>query len=197
MNVKHYGIWSTTVAAFFLVSLNIGYVLPVKYVLFGQASEGKSYPISTVKAWENKIQTWDWVSGYRIEWRFPHTLLLHFDAKTPVAKQSDGLYIASDGDLFHLSGYDLPLVGIDVQLGHIPDALAILFGIQESIDVRYIHEDSSGIVLVETMRGDQVLFNGIEHPPDLLAVNDKVFNKKHNARCYVLHRYELVCGSRK
>lgn len=192
---KHARYWFIVVLAFFILSLNISYVLPVRFVFFGNDSPSRSYPMSTVASWERKLQEWDWVESYRLQWRFPHTLMMSFKAKTPAARQADGQYIAANGELFHLSGYDLPLVIIDVSKEHRLNAINMLFNIKHYMNIERIYEDASGVMLVDTKRGDRIVFPNIENLPDFLKISGWLKKKSYSQRCFVSHS-KLSCSHR-
>ena len=193
MSIKRYIYWGLFSLIFFFISIHINYFLPVKYVLFGNQSQSKEYPISTVHGWELKIQEWDWVSSYRMGWRFPSSLFLYFEAKKPIARYSDGRYVTNDGDLFHLTGYNLPLVGLEVQVAHLQKMVNLMSAWQDWFELDQISEFSSGVVMVKTKRGDNFYLGNIEESVDLVKLNKWLGRNTAPQRCFILPNEVLSC----
>ena len=168
-------------------------MLPVRYVFFGNDAESKTYPISTVRGWELKIQEWDWVDSYRMGWRFPSSLLLSFEAKHPVARQSDGRYVAKDGGLFHLSGYELPLIQLDVALEHLQKSVALITTWQEWLEISKVSESVSGVIQIETKRGDCFYLEDLNTSVDLASLQQWLHQQTVPQQCYILTNELLSC----
>lgn len=193
MNVKRYAYWVLCSLVFFLISTRVNYLLPVKYVFFGNDAQSKIYPISTVHGWELKIQEWDWVSSYRMGWRFPSSLLLSFEAKHPIARQPDGSYVAQDGGLFHLSGYDLPLIQLDVDSQHLKQGVALIATWQQWLDLESISESISGLVRIETKRGDSFYLETIDSHVSMPFLERWLSQQVLPQQCFILSSELISC----
>jgi len=166
-------------------------------VFFGNDAESKVYPISTVRGWELKIQEWDWVSSYRMGWRFPSSLFLSFEAKHPVARQPNGMYVAKDGSLFHLNGYDLPLMQLDVSSIHLPQSMMLIETWQEWLEIGKLSESISGLIQIETKRGDCFYLEDLSSSVDLELLKQWLSLQKFPQQCYILSSEVLSCEQRK
>lgn len=139
--------------AILLISLYVGYCLPVKEVWFGHQDSASFYPIATVSEWENKLQSMDWVDSYRMKWMYPANLSLVVDVKSPMAVLASGEYVASDASLFHMPNQVIKVPALDINQAHILDALQLVKNFELYDNIERIQEYSSGAVRAELSSG--------------------------------------------
>lgn len=175
-----------------LISWYAGYLLPVKEVWFGHQESTKAYPLATVKDWEDKIQSMDWVDSYRMRWVYPSSLALELDVKSPQAVLVSGEYVAMDASLFHMPNQMVDVPALDVDKGHIIDALTLVRYFELYDSVKHIQEFSSGAVKVKVSSGMTFVLPSMQFHkaiPPLLSMykgQQKHCNLVHNkyASCY-------------
>ena len=151
-----------TCIGFLGVSL-IDYALPVRYVWFGNQESIQNYGVSTVGHWNERISEWDWVGSYRLQWLFPHFLVLNITPKGAVARRNMNEYFDEEGNAFHLVSSIRDLPRLQVKDEELKKAIALLQSLQHTQEVSIIESHPSGSVQSKLGSGDQLIFPSFDY----------------------------------
>lgn len=150
----------TGCAVFFGLLVNSHYWLPVREVWYGKQVVALER-MATPYAWEQLIESWDWVESYSLTWVYPAALKIDLVRKEAVAKTVDDRYVSTEGSFFHLGENKVDVPKFNVPDENVRQAVKLM---DEIGSVKSVHEHPSGTIEVVLESKDKVLLAGYEKP---------------------------------